>query len=1340
MLAGAAGGEEWLACGYNSRWLPVPVPTMSEFLCLRGGAAFSASRVARLLQHLREDAPALKEVRAEQWFFVAAQAPLAAETRARLCELLGGHEAAMPAPGTGLLVVPRLGTISPWSSKATDIARQCGLGEVERIEHGTFYTFETAGRCDPATLAPHLHDRMTESVLADMKEAAALFHHYAPQPLASIDVLGGGRGALTTANIELGLALSDDEIDYLVDAFTKAGRNPTDVELTMFAQANSEHCRHKIFNADWQIDGRDMPSSLFGMIRETHAAQPRGTVVAYADNASIMEGAEVDVLQPGRDGAWTYQRQLTHMLTKVETHNHPTAISPFPGAATGAGGEIRDEGATGRGSRPKAGLAGFSVSHLRLPDAPQPWETPYGKPERIASALDIMIEGPLGGAAFNNEFGRPNLAGYFRTFELDVMSERRGYHKPIMIAGGVGNIDARQSHKIDFPPGTLLIQLGGPGMLIGLGGGAASSMAAGTNTADLDFASVQRGNPEIQRRCQEVIDRCWQMGEANPILSIHDVGAGGLSNAMPELADSARLGAHFELREVPIEEPGMSPREIWSNEAQERYVLAVAPERLAEFDALCQRERCPYAVLGTATAEPLLRVSDRHFGNDAVDMPMQVLLGKPPKMLRQVSRRAVHVPPFDTTGYDLREACLRVLRFPAVASKRFLITIGDRSVGGLVARDQMVGPWQMPVADVAVTATGFRDLHGEAMAMGERTPVACLDAPASGRLAVGEALTNLAAAAVGKMTDIKLSANWMAAAGHRGEDAKLYDTVRAVSDFCQQAGLSIPVGKDSLSMKTAWQDEDGQARAVIAPLSLIVTAFAPVADVRATLTPQLQLDPEVETELLLIDLGDGANRLGGSALAQVHGSIGEHTPDVSAERLVAFFDTIQQLRADDLLLAYHDRSDGGLFATLCEMAFASRCGLSILLDTVCYDPYMNDVDGLEKRPDTLKGRFDDRLFAGLFSEELGAVVQIRRSERERVTGPLNAAGLHYHFIGEPNGKDEIRLWRSAKLVFGAPRSELLQAWSETGYHIARLRDDAACVQEEFDALAEADDPGLSYTLSFDPHEDVAAPWIQKGKAPRIAILREQGVNSHYEMAAAFLRAGFAPVDVHMSDLQTGRVDLASFKGLAACGGFSYGDVLGAGRGWARSILFDARMREMFSAFFARTDTFALGVCNGCQMMAHLAPLIPGAGHWPTFERNRSEQFEARFALVEVLDSPSILFAGMAGSRLPIVVSHGEGRTHFVSDEAAARAQALATLRYVDNLGAPTERYPRNPNGSAGGFNGFTTADGRFTIMMPHPERSARTLQLSWMPTELRKAGDDASPWLRLFRNARAWLA
>jgi len=1305
---------------------------MAEFLALRGSSAFSASRLARLQKSVGDIFSGVS-LKAEHWYFLELDAPLNAGEMDRLEDLLG-IPATLPASPAGrlLLVTPRLGTISPWSSKATDIARNCDFAAVRRIERGVAY--HVAGKFEKSALATRLHDRMTESVLESIDAARALFHHVAPQPLTTVDILSGGKAALVTANTELGLALSADEVDYLVENFGKLGRNPTDVELMMFAQANSEHCRHKIFNASWTVDGEAQPLSLFGMIRETHKAHPEGTVVAYSDNAAVIEGASIRRFYPRADRGYAYGDELTHILAKVETHNHPTAISPFPGAATGSGGEIRDEGATGRGSKPKAGLCGFSVSDLNIPGYAQPWESNYGKPERIASALDIMIEGPIGAAAFNNEFGRPNLAGYFRSFEQEFNGEMRGYHKPIMIAGGLGNIAAEHCFKEKFPAGSLLIQLGGPGMLIGLGGGAASSMATGSNTADLDFASVQRGNPEIQRRAQEVIDRCWQQGDANPILAIHDVGAGGISNAMPELAHDAGCGAAFDLRAIPSEEPGMSPREIWSNEAQERYVLAIAPERLDEFRALCERERCPFAVLGVATGDGQLTVKDDHFGNKPVDMPMEVLLGKAPKLHRDAKRQRVTMPPLDLAAIDLKEAALRVLRLPAVASKNFLVTIGDRSVGGFTARDQMVGPWQVPVADVAVTAMGYDTVRGECFAMGERTPLALLDAPASGRMAVGEALTNLAAADVGAIGRIKLSANWMAAAGYGFEDAALFDTVKAVGiDFCPALGVAIPVGKDSLSMRTKWDgsgEEGGAAKQVTAPLSLIVTAFAAVDDVRRTLTPQLRPDAEAgETELLLIDLGQGRNRLGGSALAQVYGVSGDAVPDVDASLLKNFFGAIQTLNRDGKILSYHDRSDGGLFATVCEMSFASHVGVSLNLDGLCYDPLMNDVDGSERFPQ-IAGRLRDRVIAALFNEELGAVLQIRLADRAAVMQALRDAGLGActHAIGTTNTADAVRIWRNAKAVFAAHRNELQRTWSETSFQIARLRDDPVCAQEEFDALLDAKNPGLSVSMKSAP----AAPFVATGARPKIAILREQGVNGHVEMAAAFERAGFVPYDVHMSDLQSGRMHLAGFKGFAACGGFSYGDVLGAGQGWAKSVLFNNRLRDEFTAFFSLADSFALGVCNGCQMMAHLAPIIPGAQDWPTFQRNRSEQFEARVVMVEIPSSPSIFLGAMAGSKLPVVVSHGEGRAEFAAGHSG---QPLVAMRYIDNRGAVATSYPFNPNGSPEGLAGVTTADGRFTIMMPHPERTFRSLQMSWQPPGL---GEDG-PWLEMFRNARRWL-
>ncbi len=1309
---------------------------MADILCLKGDAAFSAFRLQRLTSRLTAAVPDIESVVADYWHVVAQKRVLEADERAKLATLLE-EQAAGAEAGELFLVAPRIGTISPWSSKATDIAFNCDLAPaIERIErvvafHVVLKQSRALTAAEKKAVAGLLHDRMTESVLSGFAEAGELFRHFAPKPLATVDVQKGGKTALVEANGSLGLALSDDEIDYLLDVFTKAGRNPTDVELMMFAQANSEHCRHKIFNASWVIDGQAKDKTLFGMIRETHAAAPQGTVMAYADNASIIEGATIQRFYPDADRGYSYKEELTHILTKVETHNHPTAISPFPGASTGSGGEIRDEGATGKGSKPKAGLCGFSVSNLNLPDAPQPWEKAYGRPSRIASALDIMLEGPIGAAAFNNEFGRPNLTGYFRTYEQDVAGTVRGYHKPIMIAGGLGSIQAEQSFKEEtFPVGTLFVQLGGPGMLIGLGGGAASSMTAGANAEDLDFASVQRGNPEIQRRAQEVIDRCWQMGKNNPILSVHDVGAGGVSNALPELAHSGGVGAIFDLRKVPTEEPGMSPAEIWSNESQERYVLAIPPNRIAEFQAMCERERCPFAVVGEATGDGHLTVTDAHFGVNPVDMEMEALLGKPPRMTRDVKHEPETFVSFDATAIELKDAAYRLMRLPTIADKTFLISIGDRSVGGMTARDQMVGPWQVPVADVAVTTMGYQGYLGEAFAMGERTPLAVFDAPASGRMAIGEALTNLAAADIGDLGKVKLSANWMAPCGVPGEDARLFDTVAAISELCQAIGVSIPVGKDSLSMRTAWED-GGEKKQVVSPLSLVITSFAAVDDVRKTKTPQLAVD-QGETELLLLDLGK--NRLGGSCLAQVYNATSSDAPDVDdPAKLKGLFDAVQKLNREGMLLAYHDRSDGGLFVAACEMAFATRRGVSLDLDGICYDAGAGDVDGSEKLTNLLAGRDFENIVRALFNEELGALIQIRRADREKVTPILRAYGVPYHFVGTLNEWDEIRVTRNAKRVLREKRVDLQRAWSETSYQMQAMRDNPSCAQQEFDRILDVTDPGLTPKLTFDPQEDFTKVYQDVSGRPRVAILREQGVNSHYEMAAAFDRVGFAAVDVHMSDILAGRVSLKDFKGLVACGGFSYGDVLGAGLGWARTILMHDGCRDEFAAFFNRKDTFALGVCNGCQMMSALKSIIPGAEHWPAFRRNKVEQFEARFVMTEILKSPSIFFAGMEGSQVPIVVSHGEGRAVF--DNADDQAKVLLAVRYVDNKGEPTEVYPYNPNGSPNGLTAVTTADGRFTIMMPHPERVFRTVQMSWHPETW---GED-SPWMRMFRNARRWV-
>ncbi|WP_367065512.1 phosphoribosylformylglycinamidine synthase [Oryzisolibacter sp. LB2S] len=1331
---------------------------------LEGGNALSNFRAQQLLPQLQAIHPKIEGLAARHVHLVAqddAPTPAALERLAALLSYGDPYEG--PHDGVALLVTPRLGTVSPWASKATDIAHNCGLA-LRRVERITEYRVAVKGGLlggkpelsaeQLQQIAALLHDRMTESVVATRAEAERLFTELEAEPMAFVDVLAGGRAALEAANKAWGLALADDEIDYLVSAFTGLKRNPTDVELMMFAQANSEHCRHKIFNAQFTIDGVAQDKSLFGMIRNTEACSPQHTIVAYADNASIMEGSAVEQFyakfdsSAGGVSAPSYQKRsgTHHVLMKVETHNHPTAISPFPGAATGAGGEIRDEGATGRGSEPKAGLTGFTVSKL--------WGSEVGRPEHIASPLQIMTEGPLGGAAFNNEFGRPNLCGYFREYEQQVGDVTRGYHKPIMIAGGLGTIDARHTRKIEFPAGTLLIQLGGPGMRIGMGGGAASSMATGTNAAELDFDSVQRGNPEIERRAQEVINHCWAQGADNPILAIHDVGAGGLSNAFPELTNDAGRGARFDLRAVQLEESGLAPKEIWSNESQERYVLAIAPDSLEQFKAFCERERCPFAVIGIATEERRLVLEDTAVAAGdqkyPVDMPMDVLLGKPPKMQRDVTRVGRELAPMQLDGVALQQAVIDVLAHPTVASKRFLINIGDRAVGGLTHRDQMVGPWQVPVADVAVTLADYRGFAGEAMAMGERTPLAAINAPASGRMAVAEAITNLLAAPI-DLPRVKLSANWMAACGEPGEDAALYDTVKAVGmELCPALGISIPVGKDSLSMRTQWS-EGGALKKVTSPVSLIVTAFATLQDVRGTLTPQLDATQEDST-LVLIDLGRGKARMGGSILGQVLGQSGNETPDLDdAKDLIALVNAVNALRAQGLILAYHDKGDGGLLATVAEMAFAGQVGVALNVDML-----VTEGDGIaDSRMDSgegknwgaqVSGRRDAQTLAALFNEELGVVLQIRTADRAAVMQTLRDHGLIQcsHTIGKTRpaasaidaGKGELQIWRDAKKIFGASLFDLHQVWDSVSWKICQQRDNPVCADSEHAAMGDPANPGLHVSLAFDPLENVAAPFLNLAR-PKVAVLREQGVNSHVEMAYAFTEAGFEAYDVHMTDLQAGRAHLADFAGVVACGGFSYGDTLGAGIGWARSITFNERLSEEFQRFFGRADTFALGVCNGCQMFAELADIIPGAEAWPRFTTNQSHRFEARLSMVEVLDSPSIFLAGMAGSRLPIVVSHGEGYANFARRGNAAAV--VPAMRYVDNHGRATEQYPFNPNGSPGGLTAVTTKDGRFTAMMPHPERAFRNIQMSW--TDLAATGglEALSPWMRIWRNARRWV-
>ncbi len=1348
-----------------------PVLIVFPVLYLPGSSVLSAFKQQRLLAQLKALGLPLESVEARYVHFVCCDEEPDQTIQNRLADLLDYGTPYVPHERAGdaeeLIVIPRFGTISAWASKATDIAHNCGFYMVRRMERGIQYLlipesgWFKSRKIEPELLnraAQLLHDRMTETVVDSEFDPKVLFLPLAGRPMHKVQLLEQGRRALVEANTTLGLALSGDEIDYLEEAFLGLGRDPTDVELMMFAQANSEHCRHKIFNAQWVIDGQPQENTLFGMIRQTHAAQPQGTIVAYSDNSAIMEGGMALRFHAANaaDGAapvYAAHERLVHTIMKVETHNHPTAIEPFEGASTGSGGEIRDEGATGRGSKPKAGLSGFTVSHLLLADAPRPWESDrHGAPDRIASPLDIMIEGPLGAAAFNNEFGRPNLGGYFRSFEQTAGETRWGYHKPIMIAGGMGSIDAGQTHKDPLPPGALLIQLGGPGLRIGMGGSAASSMAAGANTAALDFDSVQRGNPELERRAQEVIDRCWQLGEKNPVLAIHDVGAGGLSNAFPELVNDAGRGAIFDLRRVPLEESGMSPAEIWCNESQERYVLAVLRENVEVFKEIADRERCPFALVGVATEQRQLRVVDGEGlpgidtepfsdpGARAVDVPIDVILGKPPRMTRDVVRVPAFTAPMDLTVITLDEAATRVLQHPTVANKTFLITIGDRTVGGLSSRDQMVGPWQVPVADCAVTLSDHDGTRGEAMAMGERTPIATINAPASGRMAVAEALTNIAAADIGRLEDIKLSANWMAACGSAGQDAALFDTVQAVSAICQEVGLSIPVGKDSLSMQTTWQQESETCK-VIAPVSLIVSAFAPVADVRATLTPQLRTDSG-PTSLILIDLGRGRHRMGGSILAQVCNQVGETTPDIDdANALRAFFVTVRALAQQGVILAYHDRSDGGLFAAACEMAFAGHTGVSLNLDMLTIDENAADWGDYKIRPAQVSVQRDELTLKALFTEEAGALIQVPAGERDAVMQVLRAAGLSAcsHVVGSLNGSDEIEIFRDGRRIWGRARSELGQIWSEVSYRIAAQRDNADCAKAEYDTWLDVADPGMTVAVAFDPQQDIAAPFVNTGARPRVAILREQGCNSQVEMAWAFDKAGFEAWDVHMTDLQSGYIDLSVFQGLVAVGGFSYGDTLGAGEGWARSILFNPELYDKFAGYFSRKDTFGLGVCNGCQMMAALATIIPGAGAWPRFTRNRSEKYEARLSLVEVMDSPSLFFQGMAATRIPVAVAHGEGFANF--DRQGDPENVIAAMRFVDHRGAATEAYPFNPNGSPGGLTSVTTADGRFTALMPHPERVTRNVMMSWSPARWGQAdtGGPYTPWMRFFQNARRHL-
>ncbi len=1411
-------------------------------MILRGRAALSAARSARALAKVKTVAPSATNVSARWVHLVAVARPLTAPEQAQLDQMLAygpsdaPDAAATITPAqTKLWVTPRLGTTSPWSSKATDIAHVCGLNAVQRIERAIEYTITGLGQ-DGAAIGAVLADRMTESVITAEAELATVLggHADAPRPLAFVPLGADGQATLRAASTRLGLALADDEIEYLVARYKELGRDPTDVELMMFAQANSEHCRHKIFNADFYVDGQRQDASLFQLIKRTHAASPGGTLSAYKDNAAVVEGNAAQRFFPGEDGVYRGTREQVHILGKVETHNHPTAISPFPGAATGSGGEIRDEGATGRGGKPKAGLVGFTVSDLRLPGALEPWEPTgdawVGSPSRIASALDIITDGPLGGAAFNNEFGRPAILGYFRTYEHREGSVVRGYHKPVMLAGGIGSVRPGHVEKASVPDGAALIVLGGPAFLIGLGGGAASSLAQGASAEDLDFASVQRDNAEIQRRCQEVIDRCWALGAENPVLSIHDVGAGGLSNAMPELVHDAGLGAKLELREIPTGEPDLSPLELWSNEAQERYVLALDPVRVPEFAALCARERAPWAQLGIATPDGRLTVSDRRGGPPPVDLPLEVVLGKPPKMTRRAETVAPARTPLDLGGATVADALGRVLGLPTVADKTFLVTIGDRTVGGLIARDSMVGRYQVAVADCALTLSGFDTNAGEVMALGERPPVALLDAAAASRLAIAEVVMNLGGAPIGALSRIKLSCNWMAAAGHPGEDARLYAGVRAASETAIALGISIPVGKDSMSMRTVWaapplpapartaatqeqalaelerdagsapsdpaaDDIDAElaamervakkqldleelgrmknaparsgdlaaeiaaeiriagavsaadsiadrvakgpepqpyvparyapgskaaatTRSVVSPVTLVVTGFGPVTDVRLAVTPELRGDGH---ELLLVDLAAGQGRLGGSCLAQVFGQLGDIPPDLDdPKRLGGTFAALQELVAGQKLSAYHDRSDGGLIVTALEMAFASGFALELDTSQVHADP-----------------------FVALFAEELGAIIEVATADVSAVTTALTGAGARVVPIGRALAGAQIRVHHGGKVVVNDTRHALRARWSHVTGAIATRRDDPTCAAEEHAARLDPDAPGLTAHLTFDPtnappRDQIPGGPPPTGPSPRVAILREQGVNGQTEMAAAFTQAGFDAVDVHMTDLIEGRLDLSSFRGAVACGGFSFGDVLGAGRGWAATFRYNARAKAALASFLARDNTFLLGVCNGCQMLADLADQIPGASHWPRFVKNRSEQFEARVVMLGIQKSPSIFFRGMDGSRIPVANAHGEGRAELNPAQLSAiETTGLVAARFVDGRGATATTYPANPNGSPAGIASLTTADGRCTIMMPHPERVFRTAQLSWHPREWTRM--EHSPWMKMFRNARDWV-
>lgn len=1287
---------------------------------IQGSTALSDFRLKQLKDGLLKSHPSLHSIHlsAQSIYLLDCKHPIDPDNQQKIHDLLGTER--LFQDSEGFFVTPRKATISPWSSKATDIFLNCGIDCVLRVERGIHFVIKDAegNNLEPEALNEGLHllhDPMTEGIYLELDD---FFESPDPSSFETIPLLEDGIEALEKANVERGLAMSEAEIDYLYEAYSKIERNPTDVELVMFSQVNSEHCRHKIFNADWVIDGTPSTHSLFQMIRNTYKENPEGVCTAYSDNSGVLQGKDGAWWQVSGDATRKYTQSETRLdlLCKVETHNHPTAISPYPGAATGVGGEIRDEGATGIGGRSKAGLSAFMVSHLNIDSLKQPWE--LGDPEhpkRLASPLQIMLEGPIGGAAFGNEFGRPQLTGLFRTFEVVHNNAYRGYHKPIMAAGGMGNLKQEHVEKQSIPSGSLILQIGGPAMKIGLGGGAASSIGAGSQSEALDFDSVQRDNPEMQRRCQQVIDACIALGESNPILSIHDIGAGGLSNGLPELVEAT--GGRFELRAIHNQDLSMSPMEIWCNEAQERYVLAIHPEDEALFQSLCERERCPFAIVGQATSDHKLTLVDDHFKNQPIHIEMDILLGKTPKMLRACTRKTEKGSPIDFEAIQLDEAIDRVLKFPAVANKSFLITIADRSITGTVCRDQMVGPWQTPVADVAVTSTTMESYTGEAMAIGERTPLAVLDAPASGRMAIGECLTNIAATHIGTLKSVKLSANWMVAAGEAGEDANLYDTVEAVGmELCPALGICIPVGKDSMSMRTTWTDSKAKNVKQVSPLSLMVTGFSTVEDVRKTLTPDLK---ENGSTLLLLDLGMGNNRLGGSTLLQCFKQFGDTVPNLDApETFKQFFDCIQKLISESSILSYHDRSDGGLLTTVIEMSIAGRMGVTLDLEKVHTQP--------SKHQSTLEF---------LFNEELGAVLEVAPAQLESVRACIDKFGLSElcHEIGHSHSGSQLSIQNGDQILYENSIYALNATWSELTYTLQKLRDNPECAEDFYRLQSDANDRGIQIACTYDPQN---TPRVQKGIQPKVAIFREQGINGQNEMAFAFHKAGFDSIDVHMTDLLSGRFTLDSFQALVACGGFSYGDVLGAGSGWAKSILFNEALRHQFEHFFANPNTLALGVCNGCQMLSQLKSIIPGAEYWPYFKRNHSEQFEARLANVNLLHSSSLWLKGMEGSRLPIPVAHGEGRADFTDTGSLSECakHQLIGMQYVDSEGVPSESYPTNPNGSKDGNTCFASKDGRVTIMMPHPERAFRSVQLSYGSDYFK---GEKGPWMRLFENARS---